>query len=74
MLPEYGFDYQLIGPVCSFPDSLLATLLAPHSSGYPPVSVVVGRIRPHKVSSPNTLVTAVANVTRLNSVEGLHRI
>ena len=74
MLPEHGFDYHLIGSVTLFPDSRIPTFRAPHSSEQPPVSVAVGRIRLHKVASPNPLVTAVADMTRPNSVESLRRV
>lgn len=62
MVPEDGFDDHLISPICPLSHSRLATLITPHSSEYPPVSVVVGRICSHEVTSPNTLVTSVADV------------
>mgnify|MGYP007131705345 CR=1 FL=1 len=74
MVPEDGFDYRLIGSVSSFSDSRLAALLTPQPPEHPPISVVVGGIRPRKVASPNPLVTAVADMTRPNSVESLRRV
>ena len=74
MVPEDGFDYCLIGSISLFPDNRIPTFRTPHSSEYPPLSFVVGRIRSHEVASLHALVASVADVARPNSVERLRRI
>jgi hypothetical protein len=74
VLPEYGFENYLISSIGLFANSQTSTVFAPHSSEYPPVSVVVGRIRSHEIAGSNSPITSVADVAGLCPIESLRRV
>ncbi len=74
MAPKHCLNNNLVRIVGLAPDTRLAAVRAIHTSEHPSFPFVMCGVGSNKVARPNTLVTSVADVTRLNPVQCLRRI